>query len=225
MPIVIIAVVAGLWLLPESRDPRAGRFDPVGAVLSATGVGLLTWAIIMALRNGWTSATTMGVFAGSLLVLACFARWQLRRPDPMLDVRLFANPRFTAASGAIALAFFSLFGLIFLITQYFQLVRGYDALRAGVATLPFAFITAAMSPVAIMLMKRAGSKAIVSSGLVLMTSGFAVAAGSAAHSSYWGKIIGFMTLILPARARGPGGVRPELSADPVEGGHKWMPRL
>ena len=66
----------------------------------------------------------------------------------MLDVRLFRNPRFTAASGAIALAFFGLFGFIFLITQYFQVVRGYDPLRAGLATLPFAFVTAGFSPLA-----------------------------------------------------------------------------
>ena len=67
----------------------------------------------------------------------------------MLDVRLFRNPRFTAASASIALAFFGLFGFIFLITQYFQVVRGYDPLRAGVATLPFAIVTGALSPVAI----------------------------------------------------------------------------
>ena len=66
----------------------------------------------------------------------------------MLDVRLFRNPRFTAASAAIALAFFGLFGFIFMITQYFQIVRGYDPLGAGLATLPFAVVTAAFSPVA-----------------------------------------------------------------------------
>jgi EmrB/QacA subfamily drug resistance transporter len=195
VPIVIIAVVAGLWLLPESRDPRAGRFDPAGALLSAVGVGLLTWAIIMAPRHGWTSAGTIGALAGSLLMLAGFAWWQLRRPDPMFDVRLFANPRFSAASGVIALAFFSLFGLIFLLTQYFQLVRGYSGLRAGVATLPFAFIMAGVSPMAIMAMKWAGSKAVVTAGLVLMTAGFEVAAGSAVHSSYWGRIVLFMALL------------------------------
>ena len=66
-------------------------------------------------------------------MLAVFAWWQARRPDPMLDVRLFRNPRFAAASGAIALAFFGLFGFIFMITQYFQIVRGYVAAarRAG----------------------------------------------------------------------------------------------
>jgi EmrB/QacA subfamily drug resistance transporter len=195
VPIVIIALVAGLRLLPESRDPQAGRFDPLGALASVAGIGLLVWTIIEAPQHGWTSAATVGGFAGSLVILAGFGWWQLRRPDPMLDVRLFTNPRFTAASGAIALAFFGLFGFIFLITQYFQVVRGYDPLRAGVATLPFAIVTGAVSPAAIALMKRAGTKAVVTVGLALMSAGFLVASGSAVNSAYFGRIIIAMILM------------------------------
>jgi MFS transporter, DHA2 family, multidrug resistance protein len=110
-------------------------------------------------------------------------------------VRVFRNMRFTAASGAIALAFFGLFGFIFLITQYFQLVRDYDPLRAGVATLPFAIVTGAVSPVAIAAMKRVGTKVIVAFGLTLMSAGFVVAAGTAVDSAYWGRIIVAMTLM------------------------------
>src|SRR5580693_2782645 len=97
VPIVIIALAAGWRLLPESRDPGAGRFDPLGAVASMAGIGLLVWTIIEAPRHGWGSVTTIAGFAGSLLILGLFAVSQLRRPDPMLDVRLFRNPRFTAA--------------------------------------------------------------------------------------------------------------------------------
>jgi MFS transporter, DHA2 family, multidrug resistance protein len=195
VPIVIIALIAGARLLPESRDPQAGRFDPVGGLLSVTGIGLLVWTVIEAPRHGWSSAATLGGFAGALVLLAAFAWWQLRRPDPMLDVRLFRNPRFTAASGAIALAFFGLFGFIFLITQYFQVVRGYNPLHAGVATLPFAIVTGAVSPLAIVAMKRAGTKVIVTAGLVLMSAGFVVAAGTGVDSAYWGRIIIAMTLM------------------------------
>ena len=113
----------------------------------------------------------------------------------MLDVRLFANARFSAASGAIALAFFGLFGFIFLITQYFQVVRGYDPLRAGLATLPFAVVTGAMSPAAIAAMKRIGTKIVVAGGLACMSAGFVVAAGIGVESAYWGKIIASMTLL------------------------------
>ena len=195
VPIVAVALAAGMWLLPESRDARPGRFDPVGALLSIAGIGLLTWTVIEAPRHGWGSAVTIAGFAGSLLILAVFVYSQLRRQDPLLDVRLFRNMRFTAASGAIALAFFGLFGFIFLITQYFQLVRGYDPLRAGVATLPFAIVTGAVSPLAIAVMKRVGTKIVVTAGLALMSAGFLVAATTAVDSAYWGRIILAMTLM------------------------------
>ncbi|HEX8007136.1 MAG TPA: MFS transporter, partial [Trebonia sp.] len=171
VPLVVVALIAGRLLLPESRDPKAGRFDPLGAVLSIAGITLLTWTIIEAPQHGWESATTIGGLLGAVAILAVFTWWQVRRPDPMLDVRLFRNPRFSAASVSIALAFFGLFGFIFMITQYFQVVRGYDPLRAGLATLPFAVVTAAFSPVAIILMKRFGTKVIVASGLILMSAG------------------------------------------------------
>jgi MFS transporter, DHA2 family, multidrug resistance protein len=195
VPIVIVAMAAGIALLPESRDPRAGRFDPLGALLSVAGISLLTWSIIEAPGHGWASATTLAGLSGSLAILAAFAWWQTRRPDPLLDVRLFRNPRFTAASSAIALAFFGLFGFIFLITQYFQVVRGYDPLRAGVATLPFAIVTGAVSPAAIAVMRRLGTKAAVTAGLAVMSVGFIVASGTTADTAYWGRIILSMSLM------------------------------
>jgi EmrB/QacA subfamily drug resistance transporter len=195
VPVAAIALTAGARLLPESRDSRAGRFDPLGGLLSVAGIGLLVWTVIEAPGHGWTSPVTLGGFAGSVVILAGFAVWQVRRPDPMLDVRLFANARFSAASGAIAMAFFGLFGFIFLITQYFQVVRGYNPLRAGVATLPFAVVTGAMSPVSIVAMKRIGTKIVVAGGLVLMSAGFVIAAGVGVESAYWGRIIASMVLM------------------------------
>ena len=195
VPVAAIALAAGTRLLPESRDSLPGRFDPLGALLSVAGAGLLVWTVIEAPRRGWASPVTLAGFAASAAILAGFAFWQARRPDPMLDMRLFADARFSAASGAIALAFFGLFGFIFLITQYFQVVRGYDTLRAGVATVPFAVVTGALSPAAIAAMKRFGTKIVVASGLALMSAGFAVAAGLTADSAYWGPIIASMTLI------------------------------
>ena len=98
VPVAVVALIAGRLLLPESRDPGAGRFDPLGALLSVAGITLLTWSIIEAPRHGWGSARTAGGLAGSLAILAAFAWWQARRRDPILDVRLFRNPRFSAAS-------------------------------------------------------------------------------------------------------------------------------
>ena len=195
VPVAVVALITGRLLLPETRDPGAGRFDPVGALASAAGITLLTYTIIEAPTRGWGSPVTLAGGVAPFGIIGFFAWWQVRRPDPMLDVRLFRDRRFTAASGSIALAFFGLFGFIFLITQYFQAVRGYDPLRAGVATLPFALVTGACSPLAIAVMKRAGTKLTVAGGLALMSGGFVIAATMPADAGYWHQLIAGMTLM------------------------------
>jgi EmrB/QacA subfamily drug resistance transporter len=195
VPFAVIALIAGRLTLPESRDPDAGRFDPLGAILSIAGITLLTWSIIEAPQHGWGSFATIGGIIGSLAILSGFAWWQSQRPDPMLDVRLFRNPRFSAASAAVSLASFGLFGFIFMVTQFFQVVRGYDPLGAGLATLPFAFITAGFSPLAMILMRRVGTKLVVAAGLAMMSAGFLVAATTEVGTPYWGKVIIAMALM------------------------------
>ena len=164
VPVALVALAAGWWLLPESRHAHDGRFDVAGALLSVAGVTALVWSLIEAPDHGWTSLRTLGGLVVAAALIAAFVGWELRRRHPLFDVRLFANPRFSAASASIALAFFGLFGFIFMITQYFQAVRGYDTLQAGVATLPFALVTGVMSPVAIVVMKRVGTKVVVDGG-------------------------------------------------------------
>jgi EmrB/QacA subfamily drug resistance transporter len=195
VPLVVVALLAGWRLLPESRHHDGSPFDWPGAVLSVLGVATLVWTLIEAPSHGWTSATTLGGFVLATVVLGLFVRRETRIASPLFDVRLFTNLRFSAASGAVALAFFGLFGFIFVITQYFQAVRGYGTLQAGVATLPFAVVTGALSPVGIVAMKRFGTKVVVAGGLALMSAGFVVAAGSAVDSPYWGRVVLSMTLM------------------------------
>jgi len=113
----------------------------------------------------------------------------------MLDVDLFRNIHFSAASFSITVSFFALFGFIFLITQYFQLVRGYDTLSAGLHTLPFALATGAVAPLAPALAGRLGTKVVVPVGLVLMAAGFYVASILTADSGYYGPVLASMVLI------------------------------
>jgi EmrB/QacA subfamily drug resistance transporter len=195
VPLAALALIAGWRLLPESRDSAPGRFDPLGAIGSIVAIGALVWTTIEAPAHGWTSGITVGGYLVAAAGIAAFVLWESRRSDPLLDVRLFRDPRFSAASGAVALAFFGLFGFIFLITQYFQVVRDYDTLRAGVATLPFAIVIGAFSPLSIVLMHRIGTKLVVSGGLATMAAGFVVAAGSGLDSAYWGRIVFSMTLM------------------------------
>lgn len=209
LPLAAVAVVAGRVLLTESADPRPRHFDLVGAAASVVGTGLLVLTTIEAPGWGWVSPATVVGYLGAALALTSFVTWELRSPAPLLDVRLFTDRRVSVGSGAIALAFFSLFGFIFLITQYLQAVRGYDTLTAGLATLPFALVIAPVSPLAILAVRAVGTKLVVAAGLLTMAAGFAVAAGSSLESAYWGRIVVSMVLMAagprPGHRPGDGG--------------------
>jgi EmrB/QacA subfamily drug resistance transporter len=195
VPIVAVTLIAGRRLLPTSRDPHAGRLDPVGLLSSVVAIALLVYTVIEAPKAGWLSAPTVLGFALAFSALAAFVIWERRRPDAMLDVRIFSNPRFTAASVAVAVAFFALFGFIFLITQYFQVVRGYSTLSAGVHTLPFAVGAAVTAPIAARLALRFGPKVVVSTGLTSMALGFLWASTFDAGTAFWGPVVGSMMLL------------------------------
>ena len=195
IPIAAVALMAGRVLIPDSRDPRPGRLDKLGLLLSVTSIAAIVWAVIEAPHRGWTSAEVVVTGTTGLLLLAAFVVQELRTRYPLLDVSLFRNPRFSAASVAIASAFFGLFGFIFLITQYMQLVQGYSPLQAGLRTVPFAVVTGVFSPLSIAIMHRIGSKAVVTIGLTLMSIGFVMASTLSADSAYFGPVLASMVTI------------------------------
>lgn len=195
LPVAAIAMAAGWLLVPTSRDSSAGRLDHLGLVLSAAGVGLVVWSIIEAPRLGWTAPVVMLAGLAGVAMLGGFVAWEARNAHPLLDVSLFRNPRFSAASMSVAAAFFALFGFIFLITQYLQLVQGYSPLEAGIRTLPFALATGATSPLAIVAMHRWGSKAVVTAGLAVMSLGFVLAARVGVDTPYAGLVLISMVTI------------------------------
>jgi DHA2 family multidrug resistance protein-like MFS transporter len=192
LPVVAVAIVAVAILVPQSKDPRVGALDRVGLVLSVTAVGMLVWSIIEAPHRGWTSPLIVVAAAGAVLLLAIFVMWERRVAHPLLEIDLFRNMRFSAASLSVAAAFFALFGFIFLITQYLQLVQGYSPLEAGLRTLPFAVATAAASPLAIVAMHRWGSKLVVGTGLAVMAAGFLMASRLEADTPYVGLTVASM---------------------------------
>jgi EmrB/QacA subfamily drug resistance transporter len=194
VPVIAIALVAIWRVVPTSRDTTIKRFDPLGIVLSIAGVTVLVWAVIEGPKHGWGSLTSVAAFALAVVLLAAFIRWERRSDHPMLDVTVFSNMRFTAGSISVAFAFFALFGFIFMVTQYFQFVRGYGTLEAGVRTVPFAVFTGMAAPVSAKLAERFGTKAIVASGLIAMAMGFAWTTRDTATSSYW-LVVGQMFLM------------------------------
>ncbi len=195
VPVAVVALVLGHRLVPTSRDPYAPRLDRVGFALSVIGIGLLVYTTIEAPGRGWTSATTLVSYGIALAVVAVLAKWEASREHPMLDVTVFRSARFSAASASITLAFFAFFGFIFLITQYFQFVRGYDTLSAGLHTLPFAIAAGVSAPIGARLALRLGSRTVITIGLALMSAGFFYATTLQETSAYWGPVVVSMVLL------------------------------
>src|SRR5262249_6732520 len=127
-PVAAAAAAPGALARPPSEEPGTAASDVPGPVVLSAAMALLVFTIIEAPAYGWAAARTVAGFAGAAVLLAGFIVRERRAAHPMLDVRLFRNLRFSAASGAVTVAFFTLFGFIFLITQYFQFVRGYGPL-------------------------------------------------------------------------------------------------
>jgi EmrB/QacA subfamily drug resistance transporter len=184
-PVAAVAAAAVALAVPTSKDPDAAAVDIPGLVLSSAAMALLVFTIIEAPTYGWAAARTLAGFAASAVLLAAFIVRERRAAHPMLDVRLFRNMRFSAASGAVTVSFFTLFGFIFLIAQYFQFVRGYGPLSTGVRLLPVALAVGAGSVAGTQLAVRAGTKLIVTTGLVAMAGFYGwVAATTSATLSY-----------------------------------------
>ncbi len=184
VPVIAVALVAIALFVPTSRDTTIKRFDPVGTLASIAGITVLVWAVIQGPEHGWGSTTSIAAFALAGALLAGFVAWERRIDHPMLDVSVFSNMRFSAGSLAITFSFFSLFGFVFLVTQYFQFVRGYAPLEAGVRTVPFAVFMASTAPLSARLVERIGTKLVVTGGMVSMAVGFVIATTNGVDTPY-----------------------------------------
>jgi EmrB/QacA subfamily drug resistance transporter len=167
VPVVVAGLVAIIWLVPESRDPHPGRPDLVGMLLSIVGLVALVYGIIDGGEHGFDRPVAWAAISGGVAALAAFVAWELRTRDPSLDVRLFRNPRFSTATGVIALTFFAALGVFFFMTFFLQLVRGYDPLAAGALLLPFAAAQLIFAPRSAAMVTRYGAKAVSVVGLTL----------------------------------------------------------
>ena len=184
IPIVILALTGGRLFVPESKDPAPRGLDPLGALLSIVGLVALVWAIIEAPVHGWTDPSTLSAFLVAAVFIAGFIAWERRTDHPMLDVRFFANPRFSAASTAVTMVFFALFGSTFLQTQYLQFVLGYSAFEAGLRVGPVALVLMVTAPLSARLVERVGTKYIVAAGLAIVSLSLVVLSFATVTSGY-----------------------------------------
>ena len=184
VPFIILALVSGWFLVPKSKDPEEARLDPVGAVLSIIGIVAIVYGLIEAPEYGWGSAATLTAFAIGAVVLTAFVFWELHNDEPMLDMRYFKNGAFSTGTGGMILVFMAMYGVMFLITQYFQLILGYSPLGSALRLLPMAPIMIIVAPLTPRLSERFGANRTVAFGLGLVGVGLLLFRGLSDSTPY-----------------------------------------
>lgn len=194
IPIAVLAIVGGLVIIPESRDPHPAPVDILGAVLSISAITALVYAIIEAPARGWTDGFVVACFGAGAVLAAAFVVWEFRTPHPMLNLAFFQNPRFSAGAGAIAIGFFAMFGMIFGLTQYLQFVQGYTPLEAGLRMVPLALGIVVGAGNSHRLVAILGTDRVVTLGLLLVSVVFASMAIWQPDTTYW--VVGATIFVL-----------------------------
>ncbi|MFD7510979.1 MFS transporter [Streptomyces sp. NPDC059853] len=215
LPIGLLVLPLALTRLPESRG-QVERLDAVGTALASGGLFGVVLAIVRAHEHGWTSGSVLAGFALGALLLAAFVRHEARTPEPLLPLGLFRSRAFTAINITSLLMYAGMFGSIFLLTQFLQLIMGYSPMEAGVRMLPWTAMPMIVAPLAGALTDRIGGRPVVASGLLLMAAGmgwFALYADPAV--SYPGMVpafvlcgIGMAMFFAPSGAMAMGAVPP-----------------
>ena len=185
IPIIAVALLAGVMLVPESRDPNPASLDLPGALLSIAAVTTVVYFIIEAPNHGWTNSFIIAGLVGGVTLAAVFIYWEIKTDHPMLNLAYFKNLRFSAGAGAISISFFCLFGMIFGMTQYLQFVQGFTPLEAGLRMVPIALGMAAGAGMSHRLVGRLGTNKVVAAGLVGLAAMFVTISLWQTDTSYW----------------------------------------
>ncbi len=195
VPAALLVIVGVLLVVPESKALHVGRFDFVGTILSLLGIVILVWTIIDAPHRGWVSTFSITGYLSATVLLAAFVAWELRTDAPILNMNLFRIRRFSFPALAIAVSYFSMFGFLFLITQYFQGVREYSPLEFGIHSLPFAAAVAVGAPVATLAAQKLGTTAVMVFGLLVLSGGMFLAGQTTVETPYLGPVVISMVLM------------------------------
>ena len=231
VPLVAVGLLALAVYLPESRSARAQPVDVPGIALSSTGLVAVIYGLIEAGQDGWTSASVLAPIVAGVALLAAFLAWERRSTHPLVDLSLFSNRDFTVGTALSTVANFALFGLLFVMPQYFQDVGGSDPLGTGVRLLPMIGGMIVATRIGPMLVKRAGPRFVIIAGLALSAAALGLAATTEVDTGYafaalWitllGAGIGLVAAGLDGRGHrravaGPGRLRLGADAGPAAG--------
>lgn len=194
VPIVAVGGIALAFTMPETRDPAAPKADGPGSLLSMGGLVALVYGVIEAPVRGWGDPAVLGVLALSAVLLTAFVLWERRAPQPMMDVRLFHDPRFSWAMVAAVAANLLMGGLLFVFPQYLQAVLGNDAFGTGLRLIPMLLGLLAGGLTTDRIVPRTGHKPIIVTGLAVLAAGLGWGAFTDAGDSY-GSIVPWLLLI------------------------------
>jgi DHA2 family multidrug resistance protein-like MFS transporter len=184
VPVVLLAILAVLRLVPEWRSPDPGPWDPIGVALSITGMVALVWGIKETSKHGFGEAQALAALALGAFALVAFVRRQRTLTHPLLDVELFRDRRFSASAVAVLAVFFGFGGLLLLLTQYLQIVQGHGPLEAGLRLLPLALAAGLASPLTDATVRNVGAHVVVGSGFAIVAGAFAMLYGLDADTPY-----------------------------------------
>jgi EmrB/QacA subfamily drug resistance transporter len=194
VPIAVVALAIGGWLVPDSRNPDAGLPDLPGTVLSIAGIGLVLWAIIEGPDKGWSSPGVLATGAAGLAVLAVFVMAERFSAHPMLQLGFFRERAFGAAIPSVMTVSFGLYGALFVLTQFLQFSLGYSPLAAGVRVLPAAAAIVVIAPLSAVGVRFLGPKVTMACGLALIAAGLWLVSGITVDTGYSGIVAGMIAL-------------------------------
>ncbi len=215
VPIGILAVILAYFRLDETFGPE-GSLDLVGLGLASAGLLGLVWGVIHGNDLGWTNQQVLIAMTVGVILLIGFVLWERRSAHPMLPLSMFRSRGFAAANNVSFLMYFGMFGSIFLLVQYFQLVQGLKPFEAGLRTLPWTAMPIFVAPLAGLATPRFGTRAIIVAGMILMTVGLAwIASVLTVTTPYLQLVPGFIIgrcrhgpVLRPDRQRRPLGGQP-----------------
>ncbi|WP_157253389.1 MFS transporter [Nonomuraea typhae] len=205
VPIALLAVVAALVLMPESKAP-ARKIDPVGVILSVVG---LTSVVFVIIEREW-NLVAIGL---AVLALGAFLVWERRSDHPMMPLELFRNRNFSGASFSVLLMSFGAGALMLMLTQYLQFVLGYGAMQAGLALLPYVIAATIFNGVGAGLGQRVSNRALIAGGMLVLGAGFVILATT---TGYGPMLAGLLVMGVGGGLAAPAAYATLMGAIPVE---------
>ncbi|HSL32754.1 MAG TPA: DHA2 family efflux MFS transporter permease subunit [Candidatus Limnocylindrales bacterium] len=166
VPIGLVAIPLAMGRLTETHGPSS-RLDLPGLAIVSAGLFAIVWGLVRGNELGWTSTEIVATLAVGAVLIAAFVGWEARSAEPMLPLRLFRSRAFSAANLVSLLMTFGMFGSIFLLAQFFQVVQGYSPFQAGLRTLPWTIMPVFVAPIAGLVSSRTGTRPLLVLGMTL----------------------------------------------------------